>query len=98
MYHRQPSRLLNLKQRLRADGVFDPEYIAWSFDSAVEWVGGYIESKLYKAEDAQAELDALLKADAPDEIDGTDAALLVRMKLNMALGNTPFEGMKGARS
>jgi len=95
LYHTPPSQLLNLKRRLRKEGVFDPEYICWCFDSAVEWAGNFIENKLSKADDPQKELELLLKPTETMEVNGKEKLMLMRMQLNMALGKAPLEGMRG---
>lgn len=81
--------MLNLKQRLRAEGVFDPEYVCWMVDNAVEWLDGYIESQLAKSDDPQKELETLL--DIHEKASPEDAALLLRMQLNAMVGKPMFD-------
>lgn len=71
--------------------MFDPEYVSWMFDNAVEWVDGYVQGKLMKADDPQAELEFLLLP--PETPSMQDTLTLLRMKLNTAVAQASRDGM-----
>ena len=74
---------MNLKRSLRRDGAFDPEYLCWMFDNACEWLDGYIQGRLMKAEDAQLELETLLGIHGEPDTD--EELMLLRLKLTRAV-------------
>lgn len=81
--------MLNLKRSLQTDDVFDPDYLCWCFDNACEWVSGYVQGKLMKADDAQAELEHLLMPVEKPSM--SDTLTLLRMKLNAAVASDGTE-------
>lgn len=48
-----PSKLYKLKKRLKRDGVFDPEFICWCFDKAVQYCDSYVENYANKYDSKQ---------------------------------------------